>query len=334
MTTLAVGLTPMETRRDVVLHVATRAEELGYDAFFLAEGWGHDAAVLLTEVALRTSRIRLGTAVLNVWGRSAASLAMLAGSLDAVSGGRFSLGLGAGSPQLAEGLHDVVFADPVGRLATVTRQVRSLLDGGRLAPSAARRERPLRLADAPGSVPVELAALGPRAVRVAGELADGWLPFLLPFSALSGAVEELDAATAAAGRPAGSVLVSPFLPAAVSDDPARARELASWWVGFYLTSMGPLYRDALRRAGLGAAVDAVLAANPDRGGTTVPREADVLLDELTVHGGPDDARTALDRWRAAGATRPVLTLPPNRPRGELDDLLAALAPTHRWRRTP
>ena len=77
---LAVGLTPMETRRAVVLHVAQRAEDLGYDAFFLAEGWGHDAGVLLAEVATRTSRITLGTGVLNVWGRSPASIAMLATS--------------------------------------------------------------------------------------------------------------------------------------------------------------------------------------------------------------------------------------------------------------
>jgi alkanesulfonate monooxygenase SsuD/methylene tetrahydromethanopterin reductase-like flavin-dependent oxidoreductase (luciferase family) len=121
---LAVGLPPMETRRDVVLHVAARAEELGYAAFFLAEGWGHDASVLLTEIAVRTSRIRIGTGVVNVWGRSAASIAMLATSLGEVSGGRFVLGLGAGSPQLAEGLHDVAFRAPVERLAETTRQVR------------------------------------------------------------------------------------------------------------------------------------------------------------------------------------------------------------------
>ena len=83
---LGVGLTPLETRREVVLHVATRAEQLGYDTFYLAEGWGHDAVVLLTEVAVRTSRIRLGTGVLNVWGRSPATIAMLATSLHQTSG--------------------------------------------------------------------------------------------------------------------------------------------------------------------------------------------------------------------------------------------------------
>ena len=158
---LAVGLTPLETRRDVVLHVATRAEELGYDAFFVAEGWGHDASVLLAEIATRTSRIRIGTGVLNVWGRSAAQIAMLATSLHEISGGRFVLGLGAGSPPLAEGLHDVPFRAPVQRL------------GGRDAPGAraarrrARRDagdggRGLRLAVGPSPVPIMLAALGPR----------------------------------------------------------------------------------------------------------------------------------------------------------------------------
>lgn len=329
MNGLAVGLTPLETRRDVVLHLAHRAEALGYDAFFLAEGWGHDASVLLTEVALRTSRIRLGTAVLNVWGRSAATLAMLATTLDEVSGGRFALGLGAGSPPLAEGLHDRDFTDPVGRLETVTRQVRVLLDGGRLVPSVRGRERSLRLAVRPGPVPIGIAALGPRSIRVAGALADAWLPFLVPRSALPGAVKALDGASADAGRPAGSVLVSPFLPVATAPDPDRSRALAAWWVGHYLTTMGPLYRDALRRAGHSGAVDAVVAANPGRGGTAVPECAEVLLDELTLRGDPGTARAALDRWRAAGAVRPVLTLPPDLPLHELDDLLTALAPHHR-----
>jgi hypothetical protein len=176
--TLGVGLTPLETRRDVVLHVATRAEQLGYESFHLAEGWGHDAAVLLSEVAVRTSRIRIGTGVLNVWGRSPATIAMLATSLHEVSGGRFTLGLGAGSPQLAEGLHDVAFDAPVAHLSAVVWQVRRLLDGERLIPSAPREHRPLRLATGPTpGLPIHIAALGPAAVRLAGELADGWCPF-------------------------------------------------------------------------------------------------------------------------------------------------------------
>ena len=320
---LAVGLTPLETRREVVLHVASRAEELGYDAFYLAEGWGYDAGALLAEVATRTHRIRLGTGVLNVWGRSPASIAMLATTLDEISGGRFTLGLGTGSAQLAEGLHDVPFEAPVERLGAVVRQVRRLLDGERLAPTQARGQRPLRLATkARPALPIHLAALGPAAVQLTGELADGWYPFLLPLSALPDGISAVE--RAAAGRP--RPLISPCLPVAVSPDPRTARAVASWWVAFYLTSMGPLYRESLRRLGHGAAVDAVLAANPTPGSADVPDAAEVLLDELTVRGVAAGARAALERWYAAGAQTPVLALPPGRPLAELDHVLEALRP--------
>src|SRR3954452_22899559 len=138
---LGVGLVPMETRRDVILRLATRAEELGYTSFSVAEGWGHDAAVLLTEIACRTERIRLAAGVLNGWGRSPATIALLAPSLAQVSGGRFTLGLGAGSPQLAEGLHDVPFRAPVRRLGATGREGRGVRRRGRLTPAGAGAAR-------------------------------------------------------------------------------------------------------------------------------------------------------------------------------------------------
>jgi alkanesulfonate monooxygenase SsuD/methylene tetrahydromethanopterin reductase-like flavin-dependent oxidoreductase (luciferase family) len=324
---LGVGLTPLETRREVVLHVAARAEQLGYDAFYLAEGWGHDAGVLLAEVAVRTSRIRLGTGVLNVWGRSPATIAMLATSLHQVSGGRFVLGLGAGSPQLAEGLHDVAFTAPVTRLRTVVEQVRRLLDGERLTPSFPGGHRALRLATDPApEIPIHLAALGPAAVRLAGELADGWCPFLLPCSALGERIRILEEGAAPSPQDRPLPQICPSVPVAVSADHDSARRIASWWVAFYLTSMGPLYRRTLRNLGQGSAVDDVVAANPTHRTAEVPTSAEVLLDELTVWGDAASARQRLGRWYAAGADTPILTLPPNRPLDELDHMLESLRP--------
>ena len=310
---LAVGLTPLETRRDVVLHVATRAESLGYDAFFLAEGWGHDASVLLTEGATQTSRIRIGTGVINVWGRSAAQIAMLATSMHEVSHGRFILGLGAGSPALAEGLHDVPFDAPVARLAAVTRQVRALLDGERMVPVGG--DRGLRLGVGPVPVPILLAALGPVAIRVCGEVADGWAPFLFPVSALQDGTRLLDGGAAGRPRP----LIWPSVPAAVSVDPIRARALASWWIGFYLMKMGPLYAGRLRQLGFAAAVDEVLHGTSD-----TPQ---VLIDELTLCGDAAAARQKIHRWYDAGAEMPIVTLPPNQSVEQLDVILDGLAPT-------
>ena len=328
---LAVGLTPMETRREVVLHVADRAQELGYDAFFLAEGWGHDVGVLLAEVATRTNRITLGTGIINVWGRTAASIAMLATSLAELSGDRFVLGLGAGSPPLAEGFHDVAFTAPVERLGAVTRQVRRLLSGQRLEPTAQPTTqptiRPLKLAVTPrAAIPIYLAALGPSAVRLTGELADGWYPFLLPLSGLDPGIRLLEEGMAR-GAP-GRVLptIAPCIPTAVSVDPAKALEVASWWVSFYLVSMGPLYRKTLSRLGHGQAVEEVLAANPTPRTFDVPESARKLLDELTLWGDAEHARAALDRWYGAGAQMPTLTLPPGRPVEEIDDILESLRP--------
>jgi len=306
---VAVGVTPMETRREVVLRLADLAEDLGYSAFTVAEGWGYDAGVLLAEIATRTSRIELGTGVLNVWGRTPASIAMLASGLHAASGGRFTLGLGAGSPQLAEGLHDVPFRAPVRRLGATARQVRALLDGERLTPSAGGRG--LRLA-APAPVPLHLAALGPAAVRLAGEVADAWVPFLQPLSGLKGRICLLEEAAARAGRPRPRV--TPGLPTALSP------EVAAWWVAFYLTSMGPLYATSLREQGLGEAVDAVLAVNGRGVPPNVPPAAQVLVDELLVTGPGE-----LERWYAAGVDAPGLVLPPGRPLDELEQTLRAFA---------
>jgi alkanesulfonate monooxygenase SsuD/methylene tetrahydromethanopterin reductase-like flavin-dependent oxidoreductase (luciferase family) len=316
---LAVGITPMETRRDVLVRLATQAEALGYTAFLVGEGWGHDASVILAEVAVRTSRIRIGTGVLNVWGRSAATIAMLTTSLDELSDGRFLLGLGSGSPQLAEGLHDVTFRAPVARLEATIRQVRRLLDGDRIAPSNPGASRPLRLGVRPPShIPIAVAALGPNAVAVAEELADIWTPFLIPASALASAARDPN------GRPHPQVW--PAIPIAVSPVEAQSRATASWWIAFYLTSMSPLYARNLRRLGFGSAVDEVLAANPARGTANVPESAQVLLDELTIWGDPDRARASLDQWYAAGADMPVIVLPPGRPPDDLEHALKTLSP--------
>jgi len=313
----------METRREVILRVAVLAERLGYAEFQLAEGWGYDAAVLLAEIATRTSRIGLGTGVLNVWGRSPASIAMLAAGLAEVSGGRFSLGLGAGSPRIADGLHGVPFRAPVRRLAAVARQVRGLLDGERAVASSGGTG--LRLAALPAArVPLHLAALGPAAIRVCGELADAWFPFLVPVSGLKAATGLLEDGAAAAGRPRPRV--SPAIPTAVLPDPGATREVAAWWVAFYLTSMGPLYPAMLRAAGFGAAVDAVSAANGRGIAPTVPPAAHVLIDELTLTGDADAAGAALDRWYAAGAELPAIVLPPGRSVEELEHTLHALRP--------
>src|SRR3954469_20376754 len=157
----------METRRSVMVRTARLADELGYEVFALPEGWGLDSTAVLAEIALATKRIRLASGVLSVWGRTPGTLAMTAATLHQISGGRYVLGLGASTAALTEGFHDVPFVHPADRLAHTVTAVRALLAGepARLRNNA--EVRPLRLGMAPApTVPIWVAALGPRSVRV------------------------------------------------------------------------------------------------------------------------------------------------------------------------
>lgn len=321
---VALSLMPLERRRETLLHLATGADRLGYEGFFLPETWSYDTMAILAEAAARTERVGVGSAVLGVWGRSAAQIAMAAATLHDMSGGRFTLGLGASTRQLTEGLHDVPFTPPVPKMRRVVAQVRALLAGERVPLETVKDARPLKLNLPPApQVPIYLAGLSDATVRLAGEVADGWIPFLYPRSRLERGVALLRDGAARAGRRAVPRL-APSIPTVVAADAGEARKGAAWFVSFYLTTMGPFYPGTIARLGFAKEVAAVQAANTTRGSAVVPPEAEVLLDELTVYGTPAEARARLARWQAAGASLPILLLPPNLAPAQLDFALDAL----------
>ena len=321
---LAVSVMPLENRREQFLTLATLGERLGYDALLLPETWAYDVTIVLAEAAVKTERIRVGSAILGVWNRSAATLAMGAATLASLSAGRFILGLGASTPQLVEGLHDVPFGAPLARMRQVVSQVRALLRGERVPLAVAKEARALRLNVPPAEVPICLAAIGDASVRLAGEVADGWMPFLYPVRVLGQGLERLREGAARTNRPAPAVY--PMIPASVDDDAAKARAGAAWLVSFYLTSMGTFYRDTLIRFGFDKEVHAVLATNAPTFAGAVPPEAEVLLDELIVYGTPAEARRRLARWYEAGAAMPGLMFRPNLTAEETRRSLEAFVP--------
>src|SRR4029077_7717672 len=176
-----IGLSIMllEARREAIIDLATEGDRLGYDGFFMPEAWGLDMTVLLSEAAVRTTRIILGTGIVGIWNRSAATIAMAAATLHAISGGRFVLGLGASTPQLAEGLHDTPFEPPVRRMRRMVTQVRALLRGERIPLAVTTNARALKLNVAPApTLPIHIAALGEAMTRLAGGVADARAPLL------------------------------------------------------------------------------------------------------------------------------------------------------------
>ena len=167
------------------------AERLGYDSVWAAEAYGADAVTVLTWIAARTNRIRVGSAILQMHARTPAMTAMTAVTLDELSGGRMLLGLGVSGPQVVEGWHGVPYGKPLQLTREYVDVVRRILrreeplehHGEQLSipyrgPGATGLGKPLKLIGHPRNpdMPVYLAAIGPRNVELAAEIADGWLP--------------------------------------------------------------------------------------------------------------------------------------------------------------
>jgi alkanesulfonate monooxygenase SsuD/methylene tetrahydromethanopterin reductase-like flavin-dependent oxidoreductase (luciferase family) len=326
---VGAGVTPFQTDAEATIRLAVRAEELGYARFGTAEGWTHDAVVVLTQIAGATSRIGLGTGVLPVWSRTPAAIAMAAAGLQRASGGRFALGLGASSPPLVEGLHGMVWQQPVSRMRATIVAVRALLEGARL-PLDREGVRALRLGAPPERrIPILLAALSPPSVRLAGELADHWLPFLWARSRIADGRALLAEGEARSEAPADTgVTVS--VPLAIAPDEETAGQIAAGWLLAYLTRMGPLYPRTLRgQFGFAREIDALLEANANGGLPRLPPAAERLAREVTVMAAYEEAPDAVRLWLDAGADAIDLVLPLGLPEEQLHQMLEAAAPAAR-----
>lgn len=322
---VGVSVTPFETRADVIVRLAQRAEELDLDHVHVPEGWTNDSFVLLTEMATRTSRMRLGASIISVWSRTPAAIALGAAGVQRCSRGRFWLGLGASTPPLAEGFHGARWERPIDRLRATLTSVRALLRGERL-PAPARGARALRLGVVPDvPIPIGLAALAPASIRLAGELADDWVPFLWARSRIEEGRTLLREGEQRAENPT-STRLSIAVPVAVGRDEPRAQALAARWLGTYTTRMGPLYpRMLAERFGMGAQVQAMVAAvasDPDPG---LPHAAESLAREVTLFGTYDEAGGVLADWFAAGADTLNLCLPFGCREGEMIEMMEVLA---------
>ena len=311
-----VAVTPMELRRDVIVRAAALADELGYEFFSVAEGWGLDSTILLAELAVATRRITLAAGVLSVWSRSPATIAMTAATLHRLSGGRFVLGLGASTRQLVEGWHDIGYDRPAARLRTVTGRVRALLDGDRATLSAVPAARALRLGQPPvPELPIWLAATGERTIGIAADLADGWYPLYLRRDR----VRELGAGMNARRSPSRPITVAAGPFTVVDPDLPAARAAAAACTTAYLAAMGDIYPRVLAGQGLAAEVALV------RSTRTIPGEAQVLLDEFTAYGTAAMVREQLERWDAA-ADVTMVGLPPGLPWPRIEATIRAAAP--------
>jgi alkanesulfonate monooxygenase SsuD/methylene tetrahydromethanopterin reductase-like flavin-dependent oxidoreductase (luciferase family) len=318
----------METRREVIVKAAVLADELGYETFSVPEGWGLDSTPVLTEIALRTARIRVASGILSVWGRTPATLAMTAATLHQISEGRYVLGLGASTRALAEGFHDTPFERPAGKLRDVVTQVRALLAGEPARPNRVPGARPLRLGQPPApGVPIWVAALGTRTTQVAAELGDGWIPALVARDRLASWTSRLNRLRESAVPSAGALTVATGPITVVDENPDAARDLAATCTAWYLSGMGGVYARSVSGQGYADQVGAIVAANPrpsPRHGV-VPPAARPVLDQLAAYGSRDQVRELIKPWDQAADVVTIL-LPPGMPWPTIEATLVAAAP--------
>ena len=293
-----------------IVDCAERAESLGYESVWVAEGHGGDQFAILAACALRTSRIRLGTAISSVFVRTAPTIAMAAATVDELSGGRFVLGLGSSHRVQVGPEHGVEYAKPFDRIRDTVAVVRTLLREGDVshAGETVRIERfnlwfrPLR-----GEPPVYLSALFPKMLELTGEIADG---VILTRSTLATAAEaraRIAAGAARAGRDAAAIEVTSLLPASVSPDReaalAAARPGLAFYAGFF-----PRYNRLLAESGFAEEAAAVAKAWAT-GDTAAATRAvsDEMIAATGIAGTPDECRARLAAYRAAGLDLPIIS---------------------------
>ena len=255
------------------LELVQEAERLGYDSIWTAEAYGSDAVTILAWLAAQTERIRLGSAILQMPGRSAAMTAMTAATLDQLSGGRLLLGIGTSGPQVAEGWHGQRFGRQLQRTREYVEVVRMALRRERLEYRGETLELPLP--DGPGKalkltiapvqerIPVYVAAIGPRNTALTAEIADGWLPTLFSPEHVAEFHPLLEEGfdRAGNGKSFADFDIAPTVSAFVTEDRAAARDAMRPYLALYVGGMGSrernFYNEVVRRYGFEDAARAV-----------------------------------------------------------------------------
>jgi F420-dependent oxidoreductase-like protein len=298
------------------LELTLEAERLGYDAVWVSEAYGSDAASVLAWLAARTRRIRLGAGVFQIPARSPTMTAMTAATIDALSGGRMLLGLGSSGPQVAEGWHGQRFDRQLLRTREYVAVVRTALARERVAfagetlalPLPDGPGKPLRLTIAPVQerLPILLAALGPNNTRLAGEIADGVIPMFASTSHLPRIREWLSEGAARVGRESGDVEIVLNLCARVDDDLDAARDAMRPTLALYIGGMGSrehnYYNQTVARQGF--AEPARLVADLYLGGRQHEAAAALpaaLIDAVTLCGPRAAVAARIAAYRDAGA---------------------------------
>ncbi|RMG30562.1 MAG: LLM class flavin-dependent oxidoreductase [Methanobacteriota archaeon] len=313
-----------------ILEMAPLVEKMGYSQVSVPEIWGHDAVTLLANLATRTQKMILSSGILNMYSRTPGVMAMTAASLDELSNGRFTLGLGLSGPAVVENFHGKKFEKPLTHTKDFISMVRMLLSGKRMDYSSETLGKvkgfKLSMKLTRTDLPIHLAALGPKNVKLTARIADGWIPVIMPLEAFQQEVEKIHGYLNEYGRDKGSFEITPFVLCAVSED-ETAMDYLRGHLAYYFGGMGTFYNNMLKRVGFEDEARQIMLRwkNGDRKGAAAA-VTDGLLEQTCVFGTPKEARNKMMKIINAGGTRPLVSLPFGSPENIVMDTLQSLAP--------
>jgi F420-dependent oxidoreductase-like protein len=289
------------------------ADACGYDSFWMPEVWEHEVFSILTQIAMRTERIGLGTGVINIFSRSPALIAMSAATLDEISGGRLRLGLGTSGARVIQDFHGMPYVKPLSRLRETITIVRMLLAGEQADFNGEHFRlsrfklgfKPLR-----PQIPIYVASLGTRALGQLGETADGWLPVHWPLDKLSQGIEEIRRGADRTGRDPSAIEIAPMVNCVVSEDRDRARRAARLPLAYYVGGMGDYYHEMLSRLGFGDEANRIQKAwSAGRPKEAIRAVSDEMLDRIAICGPLEVCRAQLEEMPAHRASLTIVPIP-------------------------
>ena len=302
------------------IELIQQAESMGYDSVWTAEAYGNDAVTSAAYVLAQTSKIRVGTAIMQMPARTPAMCAMTAMSLDQLSGGRFIVGLGASGPQVVEGWHGVPYGKPVTRTKEYIQIMRKIFEregpvefDGQMYQMPNQSEgttglgKPLKSILAATDIPIYTASITPAGLRCAGEVADGVFPVWMDpnkYDVLGESIEQ-GFEKAGNGKSLNDFDIAPFVTVAMNDDLDAAYDSLRPWLALYIGGMGAknknFYHEYATRLGYGDAANQIqelyLSGKKPEAEALVPNE---LLDEVSLIGPRERIIERLGPWKEAG----------------------------------
>jgi F420-dependent oxidoreductase-like protein len=302
--------------------LAIAADSCGYSSVWVAEAYGSDAVTILSWIGAQTSNIDLGSAVLQIPARTPANVAMTSATLDALSGGRFRLGLGVSGPQVSEGWHGVRFDKPLARTREYVAIVRDALARKKVSfegefftlplPNGPGKALAINFPPVRENLPIYLAAIGPKNLELCGEIADGWLAIFYSPEYASEQHEAIARGRAKIGKTMDGFDVVPTVPVVVGDDPQMCAHALRANSALYIGGMGSreknFYNQLAVRMGFEQAAEQVqelfLDGKYKEAAMAVPFE---FIDQTSLLGSPARITERLAAYEAAGVTTISIT---------------------------